>query len=745
MPRFSVIVTVHQASPEQLHAALTSVLGQRFADLELIAVDEASSGTSDQVIRGYAAADHRLVRVRLPYPAGPGAARNAALERARGTYVLFLDGTDTLAPGALPAIDARLRATGDPQLLLFRDTTGDDRRGLYSQQPPEVMTLADRPGLLWPDPAAHTRAHRRELLDRLGLRFPPGHEAHLPFGLRALLAAGSLAVLDRCCVRRPAAPARPPRGREHLDVLRQYDRLFATVTEPRWRAALYHRMVAHLTELHQRPGLLPPATRAEFFRRAAALCARHRVTSGATALTDVRSRTRSLPVLARRLRATTARTVRRAVRFLLPRLAACGRGVRAAAFHLHYRCHLLRPLRPELAVFLPATGAYTGHPAALEATARALAPHLRTVWVAGPEHAPHLPDGGPRRLHPHSPATARALARARYLVSDAPFPGPVPRAPRTGQVRLQTHTGTPIARPHGPDGPADLPALLRQIDCWTAALSAGPHATRTARHAYPGAYTLLEYGSPQADRLVTATDDDVRAVRARLGIPEEALVLLYAPAERPYEPAPAIPRLDVPGLAARLGPRHLLLTHAPEAPPADGSGRSTRATGRPSLIDLCLAADVLITDYHPVIFDYALLDRPIVVHAEDWTDYRTARGVCLELPDCPPGPVTRTEDELLALLTDPARPLWNDPAAARRRAAFRARFSPGDDGRAAERVVREVFLDGRSVPPVTPPAGDGPRPEPGAAHLRQPHAHRVTGPEPRRPTGPVPARQGGAP
>ncbi|WP_461296470.1 bifunctional glycosyltransferase/CDP-glycerol:glycerophosphate glycerophosphotransferase [Streptomyces harbinensis] len=701
MPRFSVIMTVHRAPAEHLHAALTSVLGQRFAGLELIAVDDPADSEADAVLRGYAAADRRLVRLRLPCPVGPGAARNAGLDRARGAYVLFLDAADTLAPGALPAIDARLRATGDPQLLLFRDTATDPGTGLYSEQPPEVMTLADRPGLLWLDPAVHARAHRRDLIDRLGLRFPPGHYADLPFSQRALTAAGSIAVLDRSCVRRAPspAPAHRPTGRAHLDLLRQYDRLFAQPLPARWRAPLYQRMLADLTRLHQRPGLLPPAARAEFFRHAAALGARHRATSGATPLTDGRHRARPAP--ARWLRAGAAfaararLTTRRAAQALAPRLRTYGRWLRAAALRLYYRLHLHRPLLTDLAVFLPATGGYAGHPAALESRVRALAPHLRTVWIAGPEHARHLPEG-PRRLHPHSPAAARALARARYLVSDAPFPAPVPDHPRADQHRLHTHRGTPIALPPTPPTPDD-----RQTGCWTTALSTGPHATRAARRAHPGPYTLLEYGSPQADRLLTAGAEDVRAARAALGVPDGVLTVLYVPAHRPYEPGPGIPHLDVAGLAARLGPGHLLLSRAPLGHPAPGV-REVPAAGHPDLMTLCLAADVLLTDYHPVIFEYVLLDRPIVVHAADWADYRTARGVCLELPDCPPGPVTRTEDELHALFTDPAAGLW-DAHGARLRAAFRAAFSPRDDGRAAERVVREVFLDGHGLPAVTPP------------------------------------------
>lgn len=81
----------------------------------------------------------------------------------------------------------------------------------------------------------------------------------------------------------------------------------------------------------------------------------------------------------------------------------------------------------------------------------------------------------------------------------------------------------------------------------------------------------------------------------------------------------------------------------------------------------------------------------------------------------PPGPVSRTEDELIALFTGGA---WCGPRSAALRAAFRARFCPYDDGRAAERVVRRVFLGERHalLPPVVPLAER--RPAPAAAAVR---------------------------
>ena len=40
----------------------------------------------------------------------------------------------------------------------------------------------------------------------------------------------------------------------------------------------------------------------------------------------------------------------------------------------------------------------------------------------------------------------------------------------------------------------------------------------------------------------------------------------------------------------------------------------------PSIEDLSIASDVLVTDYSSLMFDYAVLDRPIVIYAPDWDD-----------------------------------------------------------------------------------------------------------------------------
>jgi CDP-glycerol glycerophosphotransferase len=77
-----------------------------------------------------------------------------------------------------------------------------------------------------------------------------------------------------------------------------------------------------------------------------------------------------------------------------------------------------------------------------------------------------------------------------------------------------------------------------------------------------------------------------------------------------------------------------------------------------------------------------VLDRPIVIHAPDWDEYRARRGVYFDLLAAPPGIVARTQEEVTEALRAPS-----DDG----RAVFRERFCALDDGRAAERVVRRVW------------------------------------------------------
>ncbi|MFJ3881989.1 CDP-glycerol glycerophosphotransferase family protein [Streptomyces sp. NPDC090077] len=742
MPRFSVIVPAYKVQA-YLQESLDSVLSQSYPDLELIAVDDASPDACGSIIDEYAARDPRVTAVHLAHNLGLGPARNAGLARATGDYLVFLDGDDTLTPGALQAITDRLKATGSPDVLVYDYArtfwTGETVRNRLahrlSEEGPASFRLADRPALLGMLMVVWNKAYRREYVEREGLEFPPGFYEDTPWTYPALLAAESVAVLDRVCVhyrQRRTGSILTTTSRHHLDVFDQYERVFGQLAArpelDRWRPAVHRRMAEHFCAVYANPRRLPRAARAEFFARASALLRRHRVPGTAGSLPLSLSRTDRLRHALMRLGARRAYGLASAARAGALATARAGsalwRGLRESALRLHYRVQRLLPLRPELAVFSAYWhGGYACNPAAIEAKLRELAPRMRTAWICDPRHAPTLPPGT-TPLRPGSAAYWSALARAGYLTTNVNFDRALVKRP--GQILLQTQHGTPLKRVglDLQDRPAatpttDFEGLLRGADQWDYLLSSNRHSTLVWERAVPASYTTLEYGYPRNDPFHRAGQAEVLALRERLGIAPGTTVILYAPTHRDYRRSRP-EHLDFERVLRDLGPRFTILarthlTYAGTEHARDPHPRLLDVSAHPSVEELCLASDALVTDYSSLMFDYASLDRPIVIHADDWEAYEAARGTYFDLRSCPPGAIARTEDELVDIF---ATGHWQGSRSAQLRAAFRSRFCSYDDGHAAERVVRRVFL-GQSapVPAITPLEDRRPAPPASAPDL----------------------------
>ncbi|WP_236577403.1 CDP-glycerol glycerophosphotransferase family protein, partial [Streptomyces sp. MBT55] len=120
-----------------------------------------------------------------------------------------------------------------------------------------------------------------------------------------------------------------------------------------------------------------------------------------------------------------------------------------------------------------------------------------------------------------------------------------------------------------------------------------------------------------------------------------------------------------------------------------GPGRD--AARDPGAAGLLLIADVLVTDYAGLMFDFALTGRPMLFHTYDLEHYRdTVRGFCLDFETRAPGPLLVTTDEVAQTLRD------TSTSAARHADAyesFRRDYCDLDDGGAAARVADRLLAD----------------------------------------------------
>jgi len=103
--------------------------------------------------------------------------------------------------------------------------------------------------------------------------------------------------------------------------------------------------------------------------------------------------------------------------------------------------------------------------------------------------------------------------------------------------------------------------------------------------------------------------------------------------------------------------------------------------------ELHLAADILVTDYSSLMFDFALTGKPMVFYAYDLARYGSEiRGFYFDLFPEAPGPVVTDPDELTtAILTQEGdrHPRYD---------AFRATYGHLEDGHATDRVLERLGL-----------------------------------------------------
>lgn len=373
-----------------------------------------------------------------------------------------------------------------------------------------------------------------------------------------------------------------------------------------------------------------------------------------------------------------------------------------------YRWFRRLPITPGLAVFESHMGKqYSDSPryiyeAAVDAGLDQLG--LTPVW----SHERRSPVGfppGARHVQRESWRYYYALARAEYWIDNQGFPRHFTK--RRGTTYIQTWHGTPLKR-MGFDSPSlerASPATRRQhratMRRWSALLVPSEYFVETfvASYGYEG--TLVRHGLPRNDPLVRGVDEEWRrAKKEALGLPQDRRLVLYAPTfrdrARRLKKDYAVP-FDLKVLQRRLGGDVFLMlrTHYLDAYKLSDRYRSFAAdlTRYHDVTELMLLADVLVTDYSSVMFDFANTGKPMVFYAHDYEEYaRDERGTYVDLPDVAPGPlVTDTEGLVTALREiDSVHEQYGD-----RYAAFRARFCEYETGHAAEHVVKEFFVNGR--------------------------------------------------
>lgn len=211
---FSVIVALYNCEP-YIEECLRSLAMQTHRDFETIVVDDCSTDNGLAVARACVEGDERFRFLQMEHNSGQGAARNRALDEARGDVIVLLDADDLLDEHALERIAARFEEQRLDDLY-FNATSFYENAEAYrcvvedfSQRTSfddvatgtELFTFFEQRDQFFAHGALH--AVTRELVERARIRFPEGviHE-DLLFTFRILVAAQRSSFLNEPLYRR---------------------------------------------------------------------------------------------------------------------------------------------------------------------------------------------------------------------------------------------------------------------------------------------------------------------------------------------------------------------------------------------------------------------------------------------------------------------------------------------------------------------------------------------------------------
>lgn len=361
-----------------------------------------------------------------------------------------------------------------------------------------------------------------------------------------------------------------------------------------------------------------------------------------------------------------------------------------------YGAMRMLPLRADRALFESHAGAACqDSPRHVSQALWELRPEIRQLWVTASSASGEVP---------HGVAVSRSTVRhlyhlstAKYLVADDMLPAYLRK--RAGQVHVQTWHGIPV-KAVGLDDPgvagsvSEQAKLARRVADWDYLSVPDDRFEAFAASAFSFHGTPIRGGSPRNDALVRGGEETPVRPEYGLDVPGDRTVVLYAPTARGTSSAARAPgtlRLNLDQWIRELGDDYYLLvrSHPRERirVPRRYAAHCMDVSEFGDINELYRAAQVLITDYSSVIFDYLHLDRPIIVYAYDHEKFVADTPLYVDPTTTPPGPVCRTQAELHAWLAAGL----DDAESGRLLAEFRRQFWRAESGTSARDTVATIW------------------------------------------------------
>lgn len=290
----------------------------------------------------------------------------------------------------------------------------------------------------------------------------------------------------------------------------------------------------------------------------------------------------------------------------------------------------------------------------------------------------------------------KALLRCEVWVSNSGMDRGI-GIPRKKTLKVETWHGAPLKKIGGEENCTSMLIADKKattLDCKTLRCAQSEYDLKIFMrvfHAPESAFLLSDL--PRNDKLLNYTPSEITDIKKQLRISDDKIVILYTPTYREYDfdkhgNIQFIPPFDLEKWRYELGTSCVLLFRAHYAVSAalhiEDNSFVRNVTNYPSLNDLYIISDLMISDYSSTYFDYSILQRPMLCYAYDLDIYEEQRGLYCKLEDMLPCPVDTEENVLIERIKHLDWELYSDKAA-----AFHQQYTPYS-GRASAAVVDEI-------------------------------------------------------
>lgn len=270
---------------------------------------------------------------------------------------------------------------------------------------------------------------------------------------------------------------------------------------------------------------------------------------------------------------------------------------------------------------------------------------------------------------------------------------------RKGTIKIDTWHGTPLKKIGGEENQNSIGGnkthRKKNIDKQTIRCAQSEYDQEIfSRIFYIDKEKILLSDLPRNDALFNYSKEECEKIKSKLGIKNKK-VILYTPTYREYmidknNNTYIAPPIDLIKWKKVLGEEYILLirTHYAviKAMNIQESDFVINVSDYPTLNDLYIISDLMISDYSSTFIDFSILNRPMFCFAYDLEEYNVKRGLYIDLDKTLPCKIHKNEDDLLNDIKS-----MNKAECVKATQLFHERFAP-NAGKASKFIV-DVLLN----------------------------------------------------